>query len=145
MEHTRMNMRKRTKDGEKSAPSVSLANNAAIGALLALILCLILLFVASWLLVSGRLPQDFMGTVTIAVFFLSSMFGATYAIRRHKSRSLIVGLVQGGILYALTFVIGAFAERSSLVGDLSLALLLAALAGGVAASFVPTKRRKRRT
>ena len=145
MEHTKTNLRKRTKDGEKSPPSVSLANNAAIGALLALILCVSLLFVASWLLISGRLAQDFMPTVTIAVFFLSSMFGAIYAIARHKSRSLIVGVVQGGILYALTFVIGAFAERPSLIGELSLALLLAALAGGVAASFVPTRRRKRRT
>ena len=142
MEHSRK--QKRKKEGEKTGAGVSLANNAAIGGLCGLVLCFALLFFASWLLVTGKLPQSSMAMVVIGVFFLSSFAGASYAIRRQKEKSLIVGLLQGGILYALTFVVGAFAERANLVGELSLTLLLAALLGGVVASFVPTKRKRKR-
>lgn len=144
MEHVKKTTRKRTKEGEKNTASVSLANNAAIGALCALVLCFVFLFVASWLLVRGTLPEDAMGGTTIAILFVSSFLGASYAMLRHKGKNLIVGLLQGGILYALTFVIGAFADRASLLGELSPMLFAAALLGGALASFMPKKRKKRK-
>jgi len=118
--------------------------NAAIGSGLALGLSLILLFIASGLVVRGRLPEGFMGGTVVAVLFLTSLIGAFVAIRRNGGRALIVGVAEGAILYGVTFVLGAFAERQSLFGALSLFLMLATILGGVLAGLFCSRRKKRK-
>jgi len=118
--------------------------NAAIGSLIALALSLALLFIASILVVSGRLPEGFMGSLVVLVLFLASLVGALAAIRRNRSRALVVGLAEGAILYAVTIVGGAFSEGAALFGDLSGFLLLAAIFGGALAGLLCKRRKKRK-
>jgi len=80
--------------------------------------------------------------MTVAALFLGSLLGALIAIRRNRSQRLIVGLSEGAILYAITFVVGAFAERPNFFGGLSLFLLAAALFGGALAGVLPMRLRR---
>ena len=132
------------KGKEKKAEPWGLFVNAAVGSVLALGLTLILLFAASILVVSGRLPEGTMGAVTVGVLFLASLIGAIVAIRRNRARVLLVGVLQGMTLYGITFIGGAFAEVPSLFGDLSLLLFLAAILGGVTAGVFWVRPKKRK-
>ena len=132
------------KGKEKKTEPWGFVASAAIGSVVALGLALILLFIASVLVVSGRLPEGAMGATTVGVLFLASLVGAVIAIRRNKTRALFLGLLEGAILYAITFIGGAFAEVPTLFGELSLFLLLAALLGGVAAGMVWLRPKKRK-
>ena len=117
--------------------------NAAIGSLVALGVTLALLFAASALVVSGWIPEGLMGIMTTLLFFIGSFAGATVAIRKSGARALLVGLFQGGILYAITVVGGAFAESPSLFGGLSPILFVAAILGGGLAGLLWRRPRRR--
>lgn len=128
----------------RAAKPFDLAVNAAVGSLIALGVTLGLLFAASALAVSGRLPENLMGSVTVLLLCIGSFVGATVAIRQSGTRALLVGLAQGGFLYAITVVGGAFTEASSLFGGLSLLLFAAALLGGGFAGLLWRRPRPRR-
>lgn len=134
-------MRKRME--QKSEPW-GLVKHAAIGSLLALGVTLALLFAAALLTAAGRLPEGLMGAVTAAVLFLGSLVGALFAIRRNRRQALLVGLAQGGILYAVTIIGGAFSDGAELFGSLSLFLLFAALGGGALAGFFAARPKKKK-
>ena len=129
---------------EKKPEPAGLFVNGAVGALIALGLTLILLFLVSIFVVSGQLPEGLMGGMTVVTLFLGSTVGAIVAIRRNRSRALIVGLLQGATLYAITFTFGSLAPVPTLFGAWSIQLLLAALLGGVAAGLLGVKRKKRK-
>ena len=126
---------------EKKAEPLDFAASAGMGALFALGLTFLFLFAASLFVVSGRLPEGWMAAVTVLALFLSSLLGALFAIRRSRSRALFVGLSEGVMLYALTFIGGVFAEVPRFFGGLSPFLFLAAVLGGVAAGFIRPRRR----
>ena len=134
---------RRTKE-RKTAPLDFLAS-AGIGAGIAFGMALLLLLIASFLVVGGHLPEGMMGALTVAVLFVSSLVGAFVAIRRNRSRALFVGLSEGAILYAITFIGGVFTEVPRFFGGLSPLLFLAAMLGGVAAGLVSARPRKRFT
>ena len=129
---------------KRVASPVELLTNAAIGSVIALGLSRVLLFIASGLVASGRLPERFMGGTVVAIVFFTSFIGAFIAIRRRRGRALLVGISEGAILYGITFVLGAFAERSSLFGVLSLFLMLAAILGGGLAGLFCNRPKKRK-
>ena len=132
------------KGKEKRAAPFGPAVNAAIGSLIALGVSPVLLLIAAGLVVSGRLPEGLMGAAAVLTLFVASLIGAFAAIRRNRSRALLVGLSEGAILYAITFVIGAFSERGTLFGELSVFLFLAALSGGVLAGLFCNRPKKRK-
>ena len=129
---------------EKRPEPLEFAANAGFGALTALGITMILLFVASVLVVSGRLPAVWMRTLTVGALLLGSFAGACIAIRRHGSKALFVGLAEGAMLYAMTLIGGVFIEMPDFFGGLSVFLLAAAICGGSAAGLfgVRPKRRK---
>ena len=133
----------RTKDRKKPEP-LDFAANAGIGALIALGSTLVLLLAASLLVVSGRLLEGWMEPLTVLVLFGSSFLGALIAIRRNRSRALIVGIAQGAMLYAITFIGGVFAEVPALLGPWSFFLFAAALLGGVAAGLLSARPKRRK-
>jgi len=128
---------------EKKTPPLYFAANAGIGALIALGATFLFLFAASFLVASGRLPEGFMGALTVLALFVSSVLGAFVAIRRSGSKALVVGVSEGAMLYAITFLGGVFAEVPTFLGGLSLFLFAAALLGGVAAGMVSTRPKRR--
>ena len=132
------------KGKEKKVEPWDFAANAAIGSIFALGLTLVLLLAASILVVSGRLSENAMGAVTVGTLFLASVTGASFAIWRNKSRALFVGLLEGAVLYAITFIVGAFAEVPTMFGDLSLLLFLAAIMGGAGAGLLWLRPKKRK-
>jgi len=119
------------------------AVNAAVGSLIALGVTLVLLFGVSALMVSGRLPENLMGVMTTLSLGIGSFVGATVAIRKSGARALLIGLSEGGILYAITVVGGAFAESPSLFGGLSPFLFVAAILGGGLAGLLWRHPRRR--
>lgn len=118
--------------------------NGIIGVFIALGITLALLFVLSIFVVSGWLPEGMMGAITVVALFLSSFLGARIAIRRHRTRALFVGLLQGAVLYAITIIGGAMSPAPALFGAWSLPLFLAALLGGAAAGFVGAGKKRRK-
>ena len=133
---------RRTK--EKRPEPLAFAANAGIGALMALGMTFALLFATSILVVTGRLPEGWMGALTIGALFVSSFAGAFLAIRRHQSRALFVGIAEGMALYAITLAGGVFIEMPNFFGGLSLFLFAAAILGGVAAGMIVTRPKKRK-
>ena len=129
---------------EKKPEPWGFVANAAIGSAFALVLTLVLLFAASVLLVSGRLPEGGMGAITLGAVFLASGAGASFAIWRNRSRTLFVGLAEGVMLYAITFTVGAFVEVPTLFGELSPLLFLSAILGGVSAGLFWLRPKKRK-
>ena len=128
---------------EKKPEPWGFLNNAGLGALIALGFTFVLLFIASWLIVSGRVPEGLMGIITVGSLFLGSFLGAVIAIRRNRSRSLFVGLAEGAMLYVITFTVGVFAETPSFFGGLSPFLFFAAMLGGALAGVLPMRSRRR--
>ena len=132
------------KSKEKKIVPTNFASNVGLGALLALGISFIFLLLASFLVISGTIPAGAMGALTAGLLFKSSLIGGFFAIYKHRSRALLVGLCQGALLYALTFLGGAFTETPSFFGPLSPALLFAALLGGAAAGFISARPKKRK-
>ena len=132
------------KGKEKKPVPLGTVTNAAIGSLIALGFALVLLLIASTLVVSGRLPEGLMGGIAVLTLFLASLLGAFAAIRRNRTRVLVVGLCEGAILYAITLVGGAFTEGAAPFGELSLFLLFAALLGGALAGLLSSRPKKRK-
>ena len=134
----------RGREKKTVAAPMELATNAAIGSMIALGISLGLLLLASGLVVSGRLPEGFMRGSVVIVLFLASTIGAFAAIFRNRGRALVVGLAEGAILYGFTLVFGAFSRGTTLFGELSLFLLLAAILGGALAGFLCNRPKKRK-
>ena len=127
----------------KTAP-LNFPKHAAIGSFLALGITLLLLLLFSYLIASGRVSERFMGAITAISLFVGSTVGAFFAIARVRKKALLVGLLQGAILYAITLVGSAFSGNLTLFGGLSVFLLAAALLGGVAAGLFFARPKKRR-
>jgi len=132
------------KTKEKKQEPVDFAVNAGIGALIALGFAIFILFIASLFVVSGRLPEGWMGMTTVLVLFVSSLLGALYAIRRNRARALFVGVSQGAMLYAITFLGGFLVGTPTLLGQWRPLLFIAAILGGVAAGLLSMRPKKRK-
>lgn len=133
------------KDEEsKKGRSWGLIMNAVIGSFIALIISILLLLIFSVIIASGKIPDDLMSIITIVVFLLGSLIGSFVAVKRHKRQALIIGIAEGATLFFITLICGAFTDAESLIGEISLPLLVMALLGGAIGAIISSRPKKRK-
>lgn len=129
-------------EGKKRGGKV-FAINAVIGSLIGMAVCLVLLVVFSLIIAAGKISGDLMMYIAAGVFFVSSFVGGTVAVKKQRGKMLLAGLAEGGILFLITIVVGAFIPGETLIiGSATVPLVISALVGGALAGLLLSKPRK---
>ena len=115
-----------------------------IGGVVALAVCLLFLLGCSIAVSAGWLQEAFMAQLTIVGCVLGGFAGGSYAVRRCRTRTLLVGLAVGGILFLLQITIGVLAFGEIAVEREGLGLLCGTLCGGAAAGILGGRPKKKR-
>lgn len=136
-------MRKNEED--QGAKLVRHMVDVLLGGAVALIACFLFLLLASVGVSRGWLGEDLMYQLTIVGCVLGSFIGGTVAVGRCRSRTLVVGLLVGMVLFLLLLTIGVLFYGSVAPEEGGLGLLCGSLCGGVAAGILGGKPKKRRS
>ena len=115
-----------------------------IGGVVALAVCLLVLLGCSIAVSAGWLQEAFATQMTIIGCVLGGFAGGSYAIRRCRTRTLLVGLAVGGVLFLLQVTVGVLAFGEITMEREGLGLLCGALCGGAAAGILGGKPKKKR-
>jgi len=115
-----------------------------MGSLVALLICLILLFPASALILSGVFDESLSGVILIVITLTGSFIGGIISAKRAGGRTLFVGIAEGIVLIIWFSIIGILFFESFIPSENGLGLLLAAIAGGVLGAIVATSGRSSR-
>lgn len=115
-----------------------------IGGVVALAVCLLFLLGCSIAVSAGWLQEAFATQMTIIGCVLGGFAGGSYAIRRCRTRTLLVGLAVGGVLFLLQVTVGVLAFGEITMEREGLGLLCGALCGGAAAGILGGKPKKKR-
>ena len=102
-----------------------------LGGGVALLACFLFLLLASVGISSGWIEEQLMYQMTIVGCVIGGFFGGTAAIRRCRSRALVVGLLTGCVFFLILLTVGV--------------LLLGALAAAAAVFLVRGLVRRRRS
>lgn len=116
-----------------------------IGSLIALLVCLVLLFPASALVLAGVFDESLSGVIIIVVTLIGSFIGGMFSAKRVGGRTLFVGITEGILLILWFGVIGILFFESFIPSENGLGLLLATVAGGVLGAMVASSGRSSRT
>ena len=115
-----------------------------LGGAVALLSCFIFLFIASFAISRGWLGEDIMYQLTIVGCVVGAFIGGAVAVGRSRSRTLIVGLLVGVVLFLLMLTVGLLFYNSIAPEEGGLGLLCGALCGGAAAGILSGKPKKKR-
>lgn len=116
-----------------------------IGSLIALLVCLVLLFPASALVLAGVFDESLSGVIIIVVTLIGSFIGGMFSAKRVGERTLFVGITEGILLILWFGVIGILFFESFIPSENGLGLLLATVAGGVLGAMAASSGRSSRT
>ena len=100
------------------------------GSLAGFALCLVLLLPISALILAGVLDEGISGILLIIVVLVGSLFGGAFAARKVKSRTMLIGLFAGVILFLLLCAAGLIFYDRFMPSESGLSLILASAAGG---------------
>lgn len=118
-----------------------------LGALVGLIICILILLIASFLLAGGRIPESMMPQIVMAAALLGAFTGSFISVKSVKSKALLTGLLCGVSLYLFIVLIGLIFDMNyGSPGNglgIIISVLLGSLAGGIlgAGGKGKTKRR----
>lgn len=135
-------MRKNEED--QGAKLVRYVLDVLLGGAVALLVCFLFLLLASWGISHGWLGEELMYQVTIVSCVVGAFLGGIIAVSRCRSRTLIVGLLVGGVLFLLMLTVGLLFYKSVAPEEGGLGLLCGALCGGAAAGILGGKPKKKR-
>lgn len=110
---------------------------AGVAAILALLLCAVLVS-------SGVLRERWMDGAVLAVCVAGALTGGLYAVRKIGSRTLLVGLGVGLILFLLLLTAGLLAYETASIEQGGVGILCACLCGGGIAGVLGRGAKKKR-
>ena len=110
---------------------------AGVTTILALLVCAVLVSI-------GFLPVSGMYGAVLAVCVLGALAGGVYAVRRVGSRSLMVGLGVGAVLFLLLLTSGLIAYQNASIANGGAGVLCACLCGGAIPGLLGRKPKKKR-
>lgn len=114
------------------------------GGVLAGVTTILMLLVCSVLVSAGALPVGSMYGAVLAACVLGTLAGGTYAVRRVGSRSLLVGLGVGAVLFLLLMTAGLIAYEGASIANGGAGILCACLCGGAIPGLLGRKPKKKR-
>ncbi len=115
-----------------------------IGAVIAAVVSLLILFVCATLISRGTLSRDHTGVMSVCACVAGSLVGGLTAVTRCKSRSLIVGLLTGLVLFLLLLTVGLAVYHSVAIEEGGLPLGCGCLCGGALAGLFGARPKKKR-
>jgi len=135
-------MRKNEED--QGTKLVRCALSILIGGVAAMLVCFLFLLLASIGISSGWLSEGLMYQLTIVGCVLGSFAGGIFAVRRCGTRTLLVGLAVGGVLFLLLLTIGLLLFDTMTPEAGGVGLLCGALCGGAAAGLMGSRPKRKR-
>ena len=118
--------------------------NILLGGVVALAVCLMLLFLCSIGISGGWLQEGLMYQMAVVSCVIGGFAGAMTAVRRCGSRALIVGLAVGAVFFLLLLTVGVLLFEIMSLEAGGLGLLCGGLCGGAAAGLMGSKPKKKR-
>lgn len=118
--------------------------NILLGGVVALVVCLMFLFLCSIGISGGWLQEGLMYQMAVVSCVIGGFAGAMTAVRRCGSRALIVGLAVGAVFFLLLLTVGVLLFESMSLEAGGLGLLCGGLCGGAAAGLMGSKPKKKR-
>lgn len=135
-------MRKR--EEEQGTGTLKFMSCMVVCGALALLLCLIILCLLSFLISNGQISDGYMLQYTIASCAVSAFLGGMAAVSRCRSKTLLVGAGTGAVLFLLLLTIGALFYDSASLEHHGTGIFCAALSGGALAGLLGGKSKKKR-
>ncbi len=115
-----------------------------IGAAVAALVSLLVLFVCALLISRGTLSREHTGVMSVCACVLGSLTGGVAAVSRCKGRSLIVGLLTGLVLFLILLSVGLILYKSVAIEEGGLPLGCGCLCGGALAGLFGARPKKKR-
>lgn len=110
---------------------------AGVITILALLLCAVLMSV-------GLLREEWIEGTVLACCVIGSFVGGELCIKRVRSKTILIGLAVGGILFLLLLTAGLLAFESSGMKQGGIGILCASLCGGGISGLLGGREKKKR-
>ena len=140
-----MNKRDRRQEGPDHRP-IYVGCSLMRGGVLAGVVAVGALFLCAWLVSVGVLRERWMTGAVLAVCLLGALAGGRYAVKQIRSRTLLVGLGVGAMLFLMLLLAGALAYGVVPLAPGAVWSLAACLIGGGLSGLfgVGTQKKRRR-
>lgn len=115
-----------------------------LGAVVGLIICMVVLLIASFLFAGGYLPETMMKQAVFLAALLGSFFGSLTAVKSVRRRALITGLFCSVAMYLFVLLVGIIFGSDLGGAGKGIGLIIAVLAGGAVGGIVGSGGKKRR-
>ena len=135
----------RKNEEEQGAKLVRFMSSILLGGFLALAVCLLFLFVCSVGISSGWIGDRYMLQCVLAGCVLGCLVGGMFAVLRCRSRTLLVGLSVGVVLFLLLLTCGLLFYPGMSVENRGVGLLISCLFGGALAGLLGSRPKGRKT
>ena len=132
----------RKNEEEQGAKLVRIMSSILLGGVLALAVCLVFLFLCSVGISNGWVSDHYMVQYTLVGCVLGCLIGGVFAVSRCRSKTLLIGLGVGFVVFLLLLTIGLLFYPGMSVEEGGLSLLLACLFGGALAGLLGGKPRR---
>lgn len=116
---------------------------ALFGGLFAAAVCLLLLLFCSFGISKGWLNDGYMIQYTVAACVIGAFAGGRFAVRRCRTRILLLGLGTGLVFFLLLLSVGFILLHDVSLENHGVGLLCASLIGGTFAGFPRGKKKKK--
>lgn len=133
-----------TKTGRDTKDIVKVIGTILLGGVLAVAVCCTLLFCAAAVISIGWLKEDSVTQLTVVCCAVGTACGALWAIRRCKSRVLIVGLLVSAVFFLLLLTVGMLAYQNIDLGQGAIAMLCGSACGGIAMGLICGRPKKKK-
>jgi len=121
---------RKTEEEQQGTKVLYAIGSVIMGGVLAMIIALAFLFLCSICISNGWLKEGSMTPLTIGSCIIGSLFGGGLAVKRCKSRTLIIGLCTGGVFFLIILTISVFFYENAAPDTGTLGLLAGSLCGG---------------
>ena len=113
------------------------------GGVLAGVSTILVLLICAALVSMGIIPVGSMYGAVLAACVAGALAGGSYAVRRVGSRSLLVGLGVGAVLFLLLLTAGLIAYDGASIANGGAGILCACLCGGAITGLLGRKPKKK--
>lgn len=134
----------RKNEEEQGMRLVQSMTRVILGGLVGLVVCLLFFMLCSIAISLGLCKESIMYQLAVLGCVIGAFAGGLWAVKRCRSRTLIIGLAVGGVFFLLLLTIGVVVFQNTSPESGGLGLLCGALCGGAAAGILGGRPRKKR-
>lgn len=134
----------RRSEAEQTPGYLKNLSHIGVGILFGLIVCVLLLLLASFGVSRGFIPESAVKTATLACCFIGAFISALISTRRIRERFLLTGLSSGLLFFVALYLLGAMLFARAVPANGAAGILLSSVIGGVVGAVAGANIKKRR-